>query len=401
MNPPRRDPGAKRIAFAIPHLRGGGAERSTLGVARGLIGRGHAVDLVLFDDANAYPDETPPEARVFVWRPSDGRRPGAPVRRALAWRALAFGLRRASQPWAWTIETIGRARFVAAYIARERPDCIFPSLESAKVATILACLFASPRPVLLPVVRNVVMRRPLGYRVLYRLLLPFADRVVAVSEGVADSLARKSRVPRRKIETIYNPAWRPEIDALAAETPDHPWMTDAGLPVVLAAGGLKPVKDFATLLRAFHRLSRRRPARLVVLGEGPERDRLEGLARRMGVADRVSLPGWVPNPYAWMSRAAVFAVSSRNEGFCVALVEALACGCPAVSADCPSGPSEILRGGEVGPLVPVGDDAALAAAMERLLDDPPDKATLKARARFFSVDACVERYDRLIREGAG
>ena len=386
------DAARKRIALMIPDLGGGGAERSTLGIARGLIARGYAVDLVLFDDTNAYPDETPREARLFVLRSAGERRFRAWVR-----RAPGFGIRQTLKLCVWSIGLIGTVRSIAAYIDRERPDFLLPALAPAKVAAILACVFVTSRPLLIPVMRNDAMNRPLLLRVLYRLLFPAADRFVAVSEGVADSLVRTLGVPREKIETIYNPVARPEIDTLASEPPGHRWLSQPGPPVILAVGRLHPAKDFATLLRAFHRLSRNRPARLIILGEGTERRRLERFVRRMDMADSVSMPGWVANPFAFASRASVFAMSSRYEGLPRALIEALACGCPAVSTDCPSGPAEILCEGEIGPLVPVGDDTALAAAMERLLDDPPDRAMLRARAQCFSLDASAAGYDRLIR----
>ena len=387
------DAARKRIALMIPDLRGGGAERSTLGIARGLIARGYAVDLVLFDDTNAYPDETPREARLFVLRSAGERRFRAWVR-----RAPGFGIRQTLKLCVWSIGLIGTVRAVAAYIDRERPDVLLPALAPAKVSAILACFFATVCPLLIPVMHNVAMNRPLLLRVLYRLLFPAGDRIVAVSEGVADNLVRTLGVPREKIETIYNPVARTQIDAMASEPPDHPWLAQPGPPVILAVGRLHPAKDYVTLLRAFHRVSRNRPARLIILGEGTERRRLERFVGRMDMADEVSMPGWVANPFSFMSRASVFVVSSRYEGLSLVLIEALACGCPAVSTDCPSGPAEILRDGEIGPLVPVGDDAALATAVERLLDNPPDRAMLWARAQCFSVEAAAEGYDRLIRE---
>ena len=383
----------KRIALAIPDLRGGGAERSTLGIARGLLACGYAVDLILFEDANAYPDETPQQARVFVLKPARAQRFRGWIR-----RAPGFGIRRALLLCLRLINLIGNAQFIAAYIERERPDVFLPALGEAKVCGLLARFLVSPRPIVIPVMHSVVMNRSLPLRILYRLLFPTADRIVAISEGVADSLVRKLGVPRENIETIYNPVARPEIDTLAREIPNHSWLSEPGPPVFLSVGRLVRAKDYMTLLRAFHRVSSNRPARLVILGEGPLRNRLERFVRKMGMADSVSLPGWAPNPFAYMSRASVFVVSSKYEGLSLVLIEALACGCPAVSTDCPSGPSEILRNGEIGPLVPVGDDAALAAAMEHLLDNPPESAVLKARAQHFSAEACAERYDRLIRE---
>jgi glycosyltransferase involved in cell wall biosynthesis len=165
--------------------------------------------------------------------------------------------------------------------------------------------------------------------------------------------------------------------------------------VVLGAGRLHPQKDFPTLLRAFARVRAQRPARLVVLGSGKRAARraaLLALAGRLGVGADVDLPGFAENPYAYMARAAVFALSSAWEGLPTALIEAMACGCPVVSTDCPSGPAEILEGGRYGELVPVGDDAALAAALLRALDAPPARAALRARAAQFSLEAAVERY---------
>jgi len=135
-----------------------------------------------------------------------------------------------------------------------------------------------------------------------------------------------------------------------------------------------------------------RPARLLILGEGKKRTTLEALARKLGVASDVGLPGFVDNPFAYMARAAVFVLSSAWEGFGNVVAEALACGCPVVSTDCPSGPAEILDGGAYGPLVPVGDDAALAKAILSVLETPPDPERLRARAALFSVDRVADQY---------
>ena len=156
------------------------------------------------------------------------------------------------------------------------------------------------------------------------------------------------------------------------------------------------MKDYPTLFRAFRQVSRNSDVRLVILGEGSWRRRLEKLTRKLGLQEKVSLPGWVTNPYSFMRRASLFVLSSKLEGLGNVLIEAMACGCPCVSTNCPSGPSEILDDGRFGPLVPVGDDSALAAAMERVLNSPPDKNALLARAQEFSLDASVDQYERLI-----
>ncbi len=232
---------------------------------------------------------------------------------------------------------------------------------------------------------------------------PFADALVAVSVGVADDLAPLAGLPRGRVRTVYNPVVRPEIRRLAAEPAPHRWLSDGGPPVVLGAGRLTEQKDFPTLVSAFAKARRQRPLRLVILGEAQRADadrtaraELRGLAERLGVGAEVELPGFVANPYAWMARASLFALSSAWEGFGNVLVEAMACGCPVVSTDCPSGPAEILGGGRYGPLVPVGDPDALAAAMLRTLAAPPEMAELTARADQFSVDHAADSYERLL-----
>ena len=162
--------------------------------------------------------------------------------------------------------------------------------------------------------------------------------------------------------------------------------------MVLSAARLAVQKDLGTMLRAFARVRARRAVRLVILGEGGERARLEDLARRLGVAEDVAMPGHVANPLAYMARAAVFALSSIYEGFGNVLVEALACGRPIVSTDCPGGPREVLDDGRYGRLVAVGDDAAFAAALEQALDVPVDAAGQRRRAADFAVEPIADRY---------
>ncbi len=166
---------------------------------------------------------------------------------------------------------------------------------------------------------------------------------------------------------------------------------------------LKPQKDFETLLAAFAQVRGARPARLMILGDVRKGEKdaayrrgLEALARELGVASDVAFPGFVVNPFAFLSHVALFVLSSRWEGLGVVLIEALACGCPVVSTDCPSGPSEILGGGRWGRLAPVGDAAALAEAIVLTLDQPPDREALRERAQTFSIDRAIQRYAELL-----
>ena len=378
------------LAFVMPHFGRGGAETGVRSVARWLLGRGHRVDLLTVGRAAEPAIDLPAGARLMELE----------ARRALHLRDRLRFAARFDPPMTVLLRgsQLGAARSVADYIRRERPDCILPSLTSAKLTVLLGRSLAARGPAVIPIMHSNVMNRRRDQRRLYARLFPEADRIVAVSDGVADSLVRRLGTDRSRVERIYNPALRPEIAALAREAPGHPWFSDCGPPVILAAGRLVRVKDFPMLLRACGRLFRRRPARLVILGDGPARRSLERRVRRAGMADRVALPGWRTNPFAFMSRAAAFVLSSRHEGLPNVLVEALGSGCPCVSTDCDYGPAEVLDNGRFGELVPVGDDAALAAAIERALDAPPDRDALRAAAARFSLDRVGAQYERTIRD---
>jgi glycosyltransferase involved in cell wall biosynthesis len=222
-------------------------------------------------------------------------------------------------------------------------------------------------------------------------LYPYADAIAGVSAGVADELAeylgRSEGVP-----VLPNPVVTPEYSGQRVAAPPHPWLTDGGPPVVLAVGALEPRKNFALLLRAIARLRQRRPLRLIVLGEGPERARLEALAYELGVDDAVAMPGFVSNVPAYLASAAALALSSTWEGFGCVIVEALACGCPVVATDCPYGPRAILADGRYGKLVEPGNDVALAVALDATLAQEPDRPALIERAADYSVGRSADAY---------
>lgn len=220
----------------------------------------------------------------------------------------------------------------------------------------------------------------LGYRM--------ADTCVAVSSGVADDMARLSGMKRSEIVVIHNPAATGRVLARGTRPSELP---PGDGPLILAVGTLKPVKRFDLLLRAFARIGIPN-ARLCIIGEGQERDRLETLIAELGIARRVMMPGFRADPTPWYACADLFVLSSDHEGFGNVIVEALEQGTPVVSTDCPSGPREILENGKFGALVPVGDVNALAKAMEDALSRRHDHETLKRRAQDFSVDKAANAY---------
>ncbi|MDE0174784.1 MAG: glycosyltransferase [Defluviicoccus sp.] len=397
------------IAVAIPSLGIGGAERTVLTVARGLAARGHAVDLVLFIPQLAYPGELPTAARLFVLcgrRKWEERSPDMDV--LAQWREaraslmqgakLAAGLLRdfpGVAPVMLHRRALERALRLHRYVEREKPDILFANLRSSEIAAFHAARIGRSRafPPVVPVAHGVETpksRRARRRRIFFR----SAAQIVAVSHGVSESISLATDVPKERISIIYNPTDIPAVRRRAEEAPGHPWFGDGGPPVVLGAGRLVPVKEFPTLVEAFRHVLAERPCRLVVLGEGPMRAEIEDRVRGLGLDAHVSLPGWVENPYAFMARAALFVLSSRHEGLGNVLVEALACGCPAVSTDCPGGPAEILRDPDL--LAPVGDARALARAMLRALSRKTSEASLRAKASPFGAERAIDRYDDLI-----
>lgn len=218
----------------------------------------------------------------------------------------------------------------------------------------------------------------------------YADVRIAVSKGVAKEF---SQMTNTDYAVIYNPVAKPSDELLHNEVLGaSDWFGLSNTPVILAAVRLSAEKDYPTLLRAFALMKGRQDAKLIILGEGDERENLEKLAKALGIDSDVRLLGYVANPYPYMASATVFVLSSIYEGFGNVLVEAMACGTPVVSTDCPYGPGEILEGGAYGALVPVGDASALADAMLQTIRRPIGADVLRARAADFSVRASAREY---------
>lgn len=227
-----------------------------------------------------------------------------------------------------------------------------------------------------------------------RKLYARCDGLLANSEGVARELIDYVGVAPERVNVVPNPTVTPDLEILAQEPLEHDWFAPGQPPVILGIGRLSRAKDFPTLIQAFALLRARRPCRLAILGEGGQRQALENLARRLGVAEDVSLPGFVSNPFAWLKRASLFVLSSQREGCPNVLIEALALGTPVVATDCPSGPREILAGGEHAPLIPVGDPEAMSAAMAATLDAPPPAEFLREAVRSYTVENSARAYLR-------
>lgn len=397
-----------RVSVFLATLAGGGAERTMVTIADGLARRGHRVDLLVCRKRGFLADKVPPTVRVSELRP-------APMWRARckAVRADATGIWQLLRPFLLTAKpphTLAQLPALAEHLMRDRPDVLVSAMPHENLIAIQARALARVHPPLIltecdTLSRTVASARRANYRHLLPLIArqyPRAEAIVAVSRGVADDLARQGRLPRERISVIYNPVVPHDVVERAGAPVPHPWLQVSEPPVVLGVGRLAPQKDFPTLIRAFAHLHRSRPARLVILGEGPDaaatrkrRAELRGMAADLGVAEDVDLPGYVADVYPWMARAAVFALSSIHEGFGNVLPEAMACGCPVVSTDCPSGPTEILDCGRYGRLAPIGDYRALGEAIAATLDDPLAPEALRQRASVFSVERAIDQYEQL------
>lgn len=354
------------IALFVPSLHGGGAERVMLDIAAELVIRGVPVHLVLVKAEGHYLDLVPKGVRLIDL---NSHRTAASL----------FKLVR--------------------YIRREQPIALLSTLTQASVIALVAKIMLRGHLRVVTRIANTYSEElatgTFKHRQALRLLkalFPVADGIVAVSQGVADDLQAVTPGMSRKVTTIYNPVVRPQIVEQAVAPSEHPWFGYNTAPVVLSVGRLATAKDHATLLKAFALVFLKRRVRLVILGDGPERESLMKLAERLNLSEHVDLPGFKVNPFTYMSRASVFVLSSWYEGFPNVLVQAMACGTPVVSTDCRSGPREILEDGKWGRLVPVGDWRAMADAIIETLDNPMPSNRLISRASTYSADASIDRY---------
>ena len=395
------------IGFLLSGLSGGGAERVILNLAQSLIARGHRADLVIPRLAGDYRAAIPGGMRVYRARipGTDGRflraiwKAGVqveattvnPIGVARTW--LALGRKGLDLPVRRCLRVYTYATMIARYIREARPDVLVSALPGADAAAICAAELTDRVVPVVVTVHNV----PADYYApewlaAARTLYPLADAVVAVSRGVAESV-RSLGVDAGRVRTIYNPIPADSIRWLAQAEVTHPWFADGEPPVVLSVGREAPSKDYPTLVEAFGLARREVDARLVILGKlsAPYRAGLKSLARGLGVEGDLDFVDFDENPYRYMKRAGLLALSSRSEGLPTVILEALACGTPVVSTDTPYGPREILGGW--GDLPPVGDARALALALAGTLRGArPTEEALRARAADFSPEKAAAAY---------
>jgi len=359
------------IALFLPNLGGGGAERVFTNLANAFAEKGMVVDFVLGKAEG--PNLSQIDRRINL---------------------VDLG----------TNSVYGWIRPMKHYLKERHPELILSGLHHANLIALYANMLSGTKTRIIVSVHGTMShdigksRKKLAKAIplLVRVFYPKADKIICVSNGVAQELINKYHLPKSKIQVIYNPVVTQDMFKKAEEPLDHPWFQPGQPPVILGVGRLTAAKDFETLIKAFALVRNKTETRLMILGEGPERAKLEQFVKQLGLENDVSMPGFVDNPYKYMKRSSVFVLSSRWEGLPTVLVEALALGLPVVSTDCPSGPAEILENGKWGRLVPVGDPKALADAILVAMNDERGKGV--ERAKEFSLDKIVDQYVALIKE---
>ena len=362
----------KHVAIYMHSLYNGGVERVMFNLIQGFLDRGIAVDLVL---------------DFLFYSPFE--------------KLLPAGTRLVKLDVTSTAQRLPK---FASYLRRERPDAVLSATHfSNEIACVAKTITRSDTRLVLTEHTNLSADigdsagrvRPRILALTTRWIYPLANSIVAVSDGVAEDMCRVSGLQRSRVQTIYNPIDFKNLAAMAKEPLEEPWFAAGEPPVILAIGRLEVQKNFPNLFRALVEIRKKTPARLIILGEGSERDHLTSLIAELGLKDDVSLRGFVGNPAAYMAHSAVFAMSSSWEGMPVALIEALALGIAVVSTDCPSGPAEVLDRGKYGDLVPMNDSPALAEAILKVLSSARKPVAEEWLARFDS-NAITEQYLKLL-----
>jgi glycosyltransferase involved in cell wall biosynthesis len=359
------------IAFFLVNLDGGGAEKVMLSLANGFAAQGLKVDLVLVKLTGEYLSLISPQVRVVNF----------------------------DHP-----RLITSLPLIVKYLKQNRPKLLISALEDPNTLAIIAKILARVPTRVVVTVHNHLTRYSTQSKELKRKLIPwfvrglfpFADEIVAVSQGVADDAAKVSRLASTKIKTIYNPIFTTDLIDKFQEQIDCDWLLNDRIPVILGVGRLTKQKDFATLIRAIAIVKQRYPVRLILLGQGEELPYLESLVKELDLVNDIAFLGFVANPYAYMSKAKMLVMSSVYEGFGNVLVEGMLAGIPVVSTNCESGPSEILADGKYGNLADVGDAHSLAVAIIDTLKNPLHPDILRKRGQEFSLAAALEKYHQLL-----
>jgi glycosyltransferase involved in cell wall biosynthesis len=355
---------ARTLAFVLPNLRPGGAERVAIRLMHGVRAAGHKVEFVLMQKEGDLLREVPDDVRI-----------------------IDLGVSRVRQA----------IRPLMRYFKETPPDAAQVRMWPLTVAAIIARRLAGSNSRLVVSDHAVLTKHFAGHPLTLaalglsvRWFYPRADARLVVANAAAEDFARISGLPRDGFEVIYNPVDPPPPEIRPAPEIEALWGDADGR--IITVGTLKDQKNQALLIRSFARLRKWRAAKLMIVGAGPLEEELKRLAASLDVAEHVIFVGFAAQPWGHYLSADLFVLTSDYEGYPNVLVEAMRCGLAVVSTDCESGPREILDGGRFGRLVPVGDEAALAEAMAAELDAPHSAERVRERAEALSGTGTIQRY---------
>lgn len=373
-----KDGGRKTITFFLPSLEPGGTEKNVVNLVNNINREKYEIKLLLGLAEGDFLDQVHKDIPIINMEAS------------------------------WSLPIFLK---LIKYFRKEKPDVFVSAFPRINVIVILSKIFSGARAKIIITEHALfsflpVMAKSPGRKLFARFLMPFvakiiypkADKIVCVSNGIAEDILKIVNCPG-KISTIYNPVVNDEILELSEESLEDMDFSSESMPVILSVGRLVKCKDYPTLLRAFSIILQKMQARLVILGRGPKEQNLKQLAESLGISDSVIFLGFKKNPFKYMKRASVFVLSSVQEGFGNVLIEAMACGVPVVSTDCPMGPGEIIKNGENGILVPVGNPELMAEGILKILNDADLSRKLslggKKRAGDFSINKSAREYENI------
>ena len=352
----------------------GGAERMTIFLANALCEKGYEVSFLIRHNDGAMKPMLHPDINVLDMKlPRKGK----------------------------IIKNLRNIIYLRKAMSRKETGILFSiTAEMSQVAAI-ASLTCHKRVPLVSVVHNTLSQETHSFQKVREFLYPFLnrryDKVVAISETVAQDYRKLCYARERQVEIISNPVISDEVFRLAGLESGHPWLASKrSWKTLVQAGRLSEQKNHRLSFQALAMLRKKEDYRLILLGIGEKEMELRKLSRDLQIEDAVDFVGYVYNPYAYFREADALILSSRYEGLPTVLIEGLACGSRIVSVDCPSGPYEILEGGRLGTLVPMEDPDGLAEGIRKSMEKEPDRQQLRKRALDFTREASVKKYIRLI-----
>ena len=369
----------KSILFFLPYLGGGGAQRVFINILKALDKNKYNLTLVVIDKDGPYLSQIPAQVKLIELNSK---------------RVL--------------LSSLELKRLFSKY----KPDIIISGLNYANIIVALSVKWAKvPSKLILTEHssysgKNVQTNKIkyLMFKKLIKLSYKFADNIVCVSKGISEEVRQLTGIKQCEdiIKVIYNPIVDKELTFKSIENVKDAWINNKNFKVIISMGRLTKQKDFPTLIKAFAKYlasNRNTKVKLIVMGEGESRPELERMVNDLRLNNYVNLLGYVDNPYAYLSKADLFVLSSRSEGFGNVIVEAMACGTPVISTNCPTGPGEIIEDGINGFLVPVGDEEKLAKKISEVINNEGLQRKIAknafSRAQDFKVSKIVREYEQL------